>query len=139
MMSIRQKIRDAVATALTDLPTTGKHVYVSRVQVLEQAHLPALTIFTSSDEVNRDLSTKDTLFSALQLTVRVSVKQTGEVDALLDQIEGEVRLALDQQSTLEGLVRQIQWVKTDFTFDGLGEQPLGIADMQFRVDYTIPA
>jgi len=51
---IRQQIREKFGTLLTGLTTTGSNVYQSRVYPLENANLPALIIYTKSEESEPD-------------------------------------------------------------------------------------
>jgi len=65
MSHVRQQIREAVATRLTGLTTTGVNVFASRVYSLADEKLPALAVYTRSEssdaanlacDLNRQLS-----------------------------------------------------------------------------------
>ena len=47
---IRQQIRERVGTTLTGLTTTGSNVFQSRVYNLEDSKLPAIIIYTKSED-----------------------------------------------------------------------------------------
>ena len=47
---LRQQIREQIGTTLTGLTTTGSNVFQSRVYQLEDSNLPALLIYTKSEE-----------------------------------------------------------------------------------------
>ena len=47
---LRQQIRERIGTTLTGLSTTGSNVFQSRVYPLEDTNLPALVIYTKSEE-----------------------------------------------------------------------------------------
>ena len=47
---VRQQIRERIGTTLTGLTTTGSNVFESRVYPLEDSKLPALIIYTKSEE-----------------------------------------------------------------------------------------
>jgi hypothetical protein len=141
MSHIRKQIRDAVASTLNNLDTTEERVYVSRVYPMERTNLPGIIIITNSDEADytyaTDYANGVKLWSKLQLTVKAYAKNTAQVDDDLDQIELEVREALAMNKKLNGLTKDITWLKTDISLDGSGEKPIGVAEMQFRVDYRV--
>lgn len=138
---VRTQIRLAVATLLTGLPAVANRVYVSRVYPLERASLPGLIIITETDAIESSMGAVKagnlTLWSRLQLIVKAYAKGTASVDAALDQIENEVRKALTANRTLGGLTIDINWQSTTIQLDGSGEQPVGIAEMLFFIDYRV--
>ena len=141
MAHIRTHIRQAVAQRLMGLPTTGNRVFTSRVYPMERAALPGLTIATQSDELNPDRSALNngnlTLGSRLQLLITVYTQSKDRIDDILDQVELEICQALMSDSTLGSLVNDINWHSTEITFEGLGEQPIGVSRQLFVVDYRI--
>ena len=56
MPHIRKQIRDAIATAVTGLTTTGSRVHKSRVNDLAASELPLLAIYTTSEQTNEEQS-----------------------------------------------------------------------------------
>ena len=59
---LRQQIRERIGTTLTGLSTTGSNVFQSRVYPLEDTNLPALVIYTKSEEsMPIDIGTNRTL------------------------------------------------------------------------------
>lgn len=57
MPHVRTQIRGVVATTLTGLATTGARVHPSRLWPLQKADLPALLVYTTSDQVDYERST----------------------------------------------------------------------------------
>jgi hypothetical protein len=51
MAHARKLIRDNIVTTVTGLSTTGANVFKSRVYPLSAGSLPALTVYTRSEEV----------------------------------------------------------------------------------------
>lgn len=136
---VRTQIRLAVAEALKGLPTTGDRVFVSRVYPLEGKELPGLIVMTFADEVDISrCSTKDgnlILWSKLQLMVKAFVKNTVNVDGILDQIENEVRKKIMTDYGLNELVKDINWQSTEIELSSAGDIPIGIAEILFIINY----
>ncbi|MBK7592227.1 MAG: hypothetical protein IPI27_13400 [Betaproteobacteria bacterium] len=99
---VRRQIREAVATAVTGLTTTGTRVFQSRVYPLEATDLPALLIATLSET-----SEPVTIHGPRELMRVLSVqvwhhKATADLDDALDLICKEVEIALASDMTLGG-------------------------------------
>lgn len=134
---LRRQIRDAVATALTGLGTTGARVFTSRVYELAATDLPALSIETLSETVEvSDLTFPRLLRRTVRLQVSVHARATADTDDVLDQASKEVEAALAMPcAALAGIAKFITLLTTDIRFDGSGEQPRGQADLVFEVQY----
>lgn len=128
---VRTQIRHAVEKILHGLPTTGNRVFVSRVYPLESASLPGIIIATESDQANEEIAG----WSQLQLVIKGYARATAHLDEVLDQVEMEVRKALAENKTLNGLVKDIAWLHTRIQLENGGEQPIGMAEMIFKSDY----
>lgn len=141
MPHARQQIRAAVAQLLTGLTTTGNRVFVSHVYPLEKAALPGLIIMTDKDEVDSEQTTFSggqlKLLCRLQLMVKAYAKAIANVDDKLDQIELEVREILMVNRTLGGLAKDINWQSTVVQLEAGSEQPIGVAEISFIIDYRI--
>ena len=93
---LRRQIREAVATAISGLATTGARVFPSRVYPLEtEGDLPGLLVFTLAEASSRSTLPAPGL---MQRTVRLQVvavaEATADLDDALDQICKEVEIAL---------------------------------------------
>jgi len=65
---IRQQIREQFATQITGLTTTGSNVYQSRVYNLETGDLPAIIVYTKSEDSEpNNFGTNRTMFRNLSL------------------------------------------------------------------------
>lgn len=134
---LRRQIREAVGTAVTGLATTGANVHQSRIYPLEDADLPALLVYSTSD------SAQATSFPAprmLERRVRLQVVAVAKVldglDDTLDQICKEVEIALAMPvAALAGLCKSISLVSTDIELQGTAEKPVGQAAMTYEVYY----
>lgn len=137
MRHVRTQIRNAVAQQLKNLSTTKKRVFVSRVYPLESASLPGLIIQTDSDQVNEQYANGVNLWSELQLTVKAYAQSVANLDEMLDQIELEVRVSLASNKNLGGTAKDISWQHTNIQLESGGEQPVGIAEIVFKVSYRV--
>lgn len=132
MSHARQQIREAVATLVTGLTTTGSNVFQSRVYRLQASELPALLVYTNSETVERSHMTSG-LVRELTLRVEGIAKALADIDDTLDTIGAEVEAALGGQEPagVEDLVLQ----SADVTINGEGEQQVGAIVMDFLVRY----
>ena len=133
---VRQQLRDAAVTALTGLTTTGARVYGSRAYNMQDAIIPGLRIFTSSESSQSiEMGSTRIRERSLTLAIEICVKaNTGYADTA-DLIAKEVEIALDNDNTLGGRCKMIE--PRDYTeeLSGEGEHPIAIGRMQFEVTY----
>lgn len=137
MAHARQTIREAAATLLTNLTTTGSRVFQSRA--VPQESLPFLLITTNDEEIVPG-TIGNLIERQMELVVTGYAKQTSTVDDVLDTIAAEVEtamagftyrnalksLAVDFEETLEkpvGLIR-LAFVCTYLTATGTPGTPL---------------
>jgi hypothetical protein len=136
---LRRQIREAVATLLTGLTTTGNRVFKSRVQTLKDNQLPAIVILTNEETVTQSTIHSNPLLER-QLSVQViaKAKANTNLDDTLDQIIKEVEMAVfasDAANTLGGLVKGLVLDSLDITFNGEAETKVGEAVMAFTAVY----
>jgi len=133
---IRQQIRERVATTLTGLTTTSSNVFQSRVYPLENANLPAIIIYTKSEDSEPVvIGTNRLMNRELTLAVEAYVKSVSNSDDTIDTITKEVESALAADTTLDGLAKDIYLESTEITYTGEGEKPIGVCTMNFIVEY----
>lgn len=139
---VRRQIREAVATAVTGLATTGANVFQSRVYPAQSSELPALLIHTrSEDSAPVTIHGPKALERTLQLVIEAAAKATADIDDVLDQICKEVEIAVETWSVagLGGIAESIHLVSTEFQMSGDGEKPAGVATMTFELSYFTQA
>lgn len=143
MSHARTQIRDALATLLTGLSTTGAHVFKSRVRQLAQNELPALVVFTANESIT-PLTPHPNHIDTRELDIAVTgyaqVKE--DIEDRLDQIALEVEQvinATESANTLGGLVDglQLQSIKPEIV--GEGERLTGQLSMIFNCSYRVSA
>lgn len=134
---VRRQIREAVATAVTGLATTGARVYQSRVYPLESGNLPGLLIRTYSESSKAETIHAPKLLQRLLLLEVIGIaKYVSDLDDVLDQICKEVETALAPPvGALGALAKDITLRSTDIAVDGDGDRPTGRARMIFEVEY----
>lgn len=132
----RQSIRERVATTLTGLTTTGSNVFQSRVYPIENTKLPCLLIYTR-EETSEPLTTNPprAIEKVLSLVVEGYVKANTNFDDTIDTICEEVEEALFTDRLINDLALDSFLVNTDISYNGEGDNPLGIVVMTFQITY----
>jgi len=134
---VRRQIREAIATAVTGLTTTGARVYQSRVYPLADANLPCLLVF-STDETStaETIHAPVTLARDLRVQVTAYAKAVADLDDTLDLICKEVETALmAPPAAVIALARSIVLSATRIDMQGTSEKPVGRAAMSFDLQY----
>jgi hypothetical protein len=135
---LRQQIRERVGTLLTGLTTTGGRVYQSRVYPVAAANLPGLTLYTAEESAEiMTLGSPRRSERTLSLIVEARAKATTNLDDTLDTICKEVEIAMAADPTLNGLVNDHHLARTSIELAGEGEQPVGVATMEFTIMYDV--
>lgn len=144
MAHARKQIRDAVAVLLTDLATTGRRVFPSRVYSLDEDDLPSLSVFTV-DTGNDEVVSKITLGNpprfhrTCPLTIEGHAIVDDNIDDTLDQISLEVEVAMSAPLTIGSreLPAQLQSTSKEFRefFDD-HERQIGIVRLVYTVSYV---
>lgn len=136
MAHLRQQIRERVATTLTGLTTTGSNVFQSRVYPIENTKLPCLLIYTREESSEPlDMSPPRTIEKRLSLVVEGYVKANSNYDDTIDTITKEVEVAIYGDRLINNLAKDSFLVSTDISFNGEGDNPLGIVVMTFEIPY----
>lgn len=135
MTHARQQIREAAATALTGLATTGSRVYQSRVHPLADSKLPCLLVSTDDEDVSRiDVHSPGINERSLDLVIRAVAKTKTNLDDTLDTMAAEVETALGN-TTLSGKVKELYLTRISVAMTGEGETPVGELAMTWRAVY----
>ena len=132
----RLSIRERVASTLTGLTTTGSNVFQSRVYPIENTKLPCLLIYTR-EETSEPLTTNPprAIEKVLSLVVEGYVKANTNFDDTIDTICEEVEEALFTDRLINDLALDSFLVNTDISYNGEGDNPLGIVVMTFQITY----
>lgn len=132
----RKQIRDAVATAITSLTTTGANVYKSRVYPHDT--LPCLSVYTLNERVVQDLTVGSKQHRVMPLVIEARVKQNDTLDEELDKIAAEIETAITTNAPLLALLKGLELSTTDIELvGGEEEKPCGLMTLVFDVEYRV--
>lgn len=129
MAHARQTIREAAATLLTGLTSTGSRVFQSRM--VPQTTLPCLLVTTNDEEISPG-TIGDLIDRSLELVITGVAKASG-ADDTLDTIAAEVETAM-ATFTYRNVLTAI-----NVDFDETLEKPAGRIALTFRVNYFTAA
>ena len=139
MSHVRRQIREAAATVLTGLTTTGERVFQSRMRPLTDSDLPCLLINTDDEVIDtQGFDATPLQERELTLSIRAVAKQTATLDDVLDTILAEVETALAGQ-TLGDRAKGLLLEKINIEMNDELEKPVGIASDIYRVTYYTTA
>lgn len=103
---VRRQLREAVATALTGLTTTGSRVYPSRVFTVEQSNLPCLAVYVKSGLQAPATMDNEELRSITVIVEGLCAIESG-LDDLVDQISKEVEAVLGSPISIGSFTTQL--------------------------------
>ena len=134
---VRRQIREAVATAITGLATTGTRVFQSRVYLAQVSELPCLLVYTRSERsAPTTIHDPRMIERTLQIEVVALAKATADLDDTLDGICKEVETALaNPVAGLLSLARPITLIGSEFELEGIQEKPAGRATLTYELSY----
>ncbi|WP_417550120.1 hypothetical protein [Methylophaga sp.] len=137
MSHVRQQIREALKAVLKGLPITQDRVFVNRVDPILKGTVPALTIRTGNDQKTEVITMGKPALVARQVDVFVTAYAVGdEVDDQLDDICIEVEKTIASNSTLSGLVKNIEYMESEHDLER-SEKLKGIRENGFQCIYFI--
>ena len=137
MAHVRQQIRDAVATRLTSqVGLVSSRVFTTRVHPLNEALLPAISVYTGSESSERYQAGVTDMNRELSLEVDVYVRETSSFDDDCDAIAVQVEEAMAGDFTIGGLAKSSVLTSTEIQFDGEADQILGVAKLTYQVRYV---
>lgn len=127
---VRRQLREAVATAVTGLATTGARVFQSRVYPVQSAEMPGLLVYTTGEEVT-DQSVGLIIGRTVQVVIEGCAKASADLDDTLDQIAKEVEIALASAVTVGGKSVLLSYEGCDIEFDE-SNKPAGVISLRFN-------
>ena len=137
MAHVRRQIRDKVASILrTNVSLVKKRVYTTRVHPLNEDNLPAISVYTGSELVQRLNAGVTDVSRDLTLDIDIYVRETRNFDDDVDAIAVQIEEALADNFTLAGLVKYSVLTSTEIRFDGEADQILGVAKMTYSIRYV---
>ena len=138
MAHVRKQIRDAVATAVTGLTTTGSNVFASRVRPISDSQLPCLLVYTTNEVINLEGGTLDAPERLLSVRISGVIEATESLDDTMDIIAAEVEVALGADITMGGLAVGADLLDTTMDLDGEAEKQVGTINLNYIISYRTP-
>lgn len=132
MSHVRAQIRDALATLLTGLTTTGSRVFKSRERALSASELPALLIHIDDEQIEHASIGRPRLQNRLaQGVVRVvsGVDGDTEIDAAIEEIETALVAGIDS------VAHDARLVAISVERDAEASPPVTTATLVIEVEY----
>lgn len=129
---VRKQLRDAVATAVTGLTTTGARVYGWRVYALQEAtELPALSVYITDEEASRLTVHAPAVVERRPVVhVQAVAKASATVEDTLDLIAKEVEAALASGVTIGSKTVALEYTGCEVDI-ARGDKPIGMLDLRF--------
>lgn len=140
----REGIRKAIVSAVTGLTTTGANVLNWSIHAWGESQLPGLAVEVASESMSETIGNEFGVTEVRDLVVVVAARATqaggSSRSAMLDTVDDicqEVEAAIVADPTLGGLAIDAMLEGTEFRVDGSGEIPVAIAEMEWRVRYSV--
>jgi len=135
-MHVRTTIRQAFVEILKGNTAAGNHVYDSRLYTLGAAALPAIIVFSNSEEViTGTISPPRHQTRSVKITVECYAKATALVNTITDNLAAEVERTILADLTLGGICKDCRLESTDIQLNSEGDQPVAVASLVFSVTY----
>jgi len=135
MAHLRQSIRERIATDVTGLSTTGSNVFQSRFYPIEDASLPCLLVYsTTEDSEPTEMASPRPMTRILNVVVQGVVSAT-QPDDTLDLISKEVEVALAGDVSINSLANNSFLSSTEIEFNSDGAKPIGTLMLNYVVEY----
>lgn len=133
---LHRQIREAVATDLTGLTTSGARVYPNRLHPFEASSLPGLRIAVESDQVT-PLTVHQPVLQQRQiaLVVECVAKASADLDDTCDAMANEVEIALAGGVTVGSHTLYPVLTGSEYDQEAAGT-PAGAKRLTFLVDYA---
>ena len=137
MAHVRKLIRDNIVAAVTGLNATGTNVFKSRVYPLSAESLPALTVYTRSEEVTQStISIPRTIERTLTVSIDSYVQGLTNYEDSLDAIAVEVENAITADVTRGGYAKDTRITSFEADYSGDPDQPVASSTITIEVDYV---
>ena len=135
MAHLRQSIRERIATDVTGLSTTGSNVFQSRFYPIEDASLPCLLVYSTSEESEvTEMASPRPITRTLNVVVQGVVGATTPDDTL-DTISKEIEVALAADVDINDLADNSYLSGTEIEFNADGAKPIGTVMLNYVVEY----
>ena len=135
---LRRQIRERIAADVTSLVTTGSNVFQARVYPLEDAALPCLLVYSTSEESEiLNQGTPRLLSRTLNITIQGVAAETSDVDDKLDLIAKEIETALSADRDINSLAQDSFLTSTEIEINADGAKTVGTLRLNYQIDYRV--
>lgn len=134
MKHARQKIREAVATALGAI--SGVTVYRSRVYPIVAT--PVISVFGNDEESSSENETMPSprrYSRTMALNIEISVEAVSNYDDLADDFAAQVEAIIEADITLAGTATECTLRRTTERSSGNSDKPVAIVTLTYEVWY----
>lgn len=134
---IKRKIKEAVQKLLKGKTLAGDNVFVSRSIPTDVECLPAILIYSLSENVRRFNETPKDYKRELTIAVEclASGNDDNELDSKLEELGEFIESAMEIDETLGDLVNKVELTGTAYAQDPDGQNPIGSLILQFAVEF----
>lgn len=133
----RKAIRAAVVAQLSGHTAAGTRVFPSRQPPVREVELPAICVYTDSEEVDEESANSAPRWLKRKAIVAIEVwAAAGDaVDDVLDALALEVETAMDSDDSLGGTAFWVWPTSTEIGITAIGKIPVGCCRMLYTVTY----
>ena len=137
---VHRQIREAAATALTGLASTGANVYTNRLYPLPAAALPALRVSLDDEQAEPASVHAPVILQRTAILVVECCAQADDdsLDDTCDQMAKEVETALAAGITVSGRHLDALFSGSRFDDEAAGLDA-GVKRLEFRIEFFTPA
>ena len=135
---LRRQIRERIAADVTGLVTTGSNVFQARVYPLEDAALPCLLVYSTSEESEiLNQGTPRLLSRTLNITIQGVAAESSDIDDKLDLIAKEIETALSADRDINSLAQDSFLTSTEIEINADGAKTVGTLRLNYQIDYRV--
>jgi hypothetical protein len=136
MTHARTSIRQAFVRALKGKTAAGMNVFDSRLYSMEAGALPAIIIFSGSEEViTGTISPPRCQDRIVKITVECYAKAAAGANVVVDNLAMEVEGAIFRDPNLPKIYKDCKLESTNINLNSDGDQPVAVASLVFLVAY----
>ena len=135
---LRRQIRERIAADVTGLVTTGSNVFQSRIYPLEDAALPCLLVYSTSEESEiLNQGTPRLQARTLNITIQGVAAESSDIDDKLDLIAKEIETALSADRDINSLAQDSFLTSTEIEINADGAKTVGTLRLNYQIDYRV--
>ena len=139
-MSTRREIRDKIIEILKLGQTVaGQSVFSNRARPFNPRELPSITVYTDTETSELANPPHSSLKRTLNLKIEAAIIEDlhldNELDELAEQIERLFPPTFRPDPRFEGKLRSMALVSTEFSIIRDAEDPIGVVQLGFNIEY----